>query len=252
MTSLTVPGADNDCSNDFVLHESCSGAGPVPLCLSFARSVGFPLSPSNVHFVYFLPLWTLVTPCSHRTEDYDDLGAPSSPSTPPSTSPTSLSPSPSPSPAPSPSSAPTPSFVFGAVPEQPPAPSSPPPPTLGTGPCSPTPSLFNGASISPLACHEVLVASSLHLDWAQDEGGIGGSGLSMFLPSSRGIAYNPALIALDTTAGVLNLTSTKGSFHESGNDHSSVLGVGLNLPSRCVSSFSPSFLPFFLSISHSL
>jgi N-acetylneuraminic acid mutarotase len=109
------------------------------------------------------------------------------------------------------------------------APPPPPPP----GGCVPSPSQFDGAAVSPLACSEVKVDVPFELSWSGDEGAIVGgggvgTGFRMALPSSNGTGLLPGNAVVGS--GRLTIVTTAGIIHEAVNTQDNALGVGLPLP----------------------
>jgi glucose/arabinose dehydrogenase len=91
------------------------------------------------------------------------------------------------------------------------------------------------SDISPLPCSEVLVRFPYQLDFGSDAGKLSdanliGTGFTMVDPPTKGTGYIADNLALDTQAGVLNITTTAGIGSGAVNSQDNALGVGIDAP----------------------
>jgi glucose/arabinose dehydrogenase/N-acetylneuraminic acid mutarotase len=91
------------------------------------------------------------------------------------------------------------------------------------------------SDISPLACSEVLVRFPYQLDFGSDAGMLSddnlvGTGFTMIDPPTKGAGYMPENLHLDTQAGTLQITTTKGIASGTVNSQDNALGVGIDAP----------------------
>lgn len=111
---------------------------------------------------------------------------------------------------------------------------------LMSGPCVPIPSQFEGESISPLACSQVVVELPFRLNFDGKQIGVKdrlgkSTGLRMFVPSSRlRNPYLKARVVLNTVTRELAIVGHPGSWERSTNTVRNALGVGLPLPTRAI------------------
>ena len=90
-------------------------------------------------------------------------------------------------------------------------------------------------NISPLPCSDVLVAFPYQLDFGSDAGKIldgngVGTGFTMVDPPTNGTGYLPANLAVDTAAGTLKITTTKGIAFKTTDSQDNTLGIGIDAP----------------------
>jgi glucose/arabinose dehydrogenase/N-acetylneuraminic acid mutarotase len=91
------------------------------------------------------------------------------------------------------------------------------------------------SNISPLSCSEVLVQAPYTLDFGSDAGKLVdansvGTGFTMIDPSTNGTGYLPAKLAVDTSSGVLAVSTTNGLASGSIDSQDNALGVGIDAP----------------------
>ena len=87
----------------------------------------------------------------------------------------------------------------------------------------------------PLPCSDVLVAFPYQLDFGSDAGKIldgngVGTGFTMVGPPTNGTGYLPANLAIDTAAGTLKITTTKGTAFNATDSQDNTLGIGIDAP----------------------
>jgi N-acetylneuraminic acid mutarotase/glucose/arabinose dehydrogenase len=90
---------------------------------------------------------------------------------------------------------------------------------------------------APLACSEIRVGLPYTLDFSSDEGKIQdangvGTGFTYVDPPTNGTGYIPSNLAVDTSAGVLNVTTTAGNAFTTANSQDNALAVGFDAPSQ--------------------
>jgi large repetitive protein len=109
----------------------------------------------------------------------------------------------------------------------------------GSSDCSP---------ISLLPCTDVRVEGDLVLNFDGTDGGLldgdgDGTGFTIVDPASNPgnpnptagvVGYRPELLDVDTSSGVLKITTTSGIQFQDNNSLDNALGIGLNLPSQAI------------------
>ena len=91
--------------------------------------------------------------------------------------------------------------------------------------------------LAPLACSEIRVGLPYTLDFSSDEGKIQdatgvGTGFTYVDPPTNGTGYIPSNLAVDNSAGVLNVTTTAGNAFTTANSQDNALAVGFDAPSQ--------------------
>ena len=91
--------------------------------------------------------------------------------------------------------------------------------------------------ISPLECAQVLTRAPYRLDFGSDAGALAagngvGTGFTMIDPSTDGVGYIPAKLAVDTQEGALKVTTTAGLASGVGGTQDNALGVGIDAPDQ--------------------
>jgi large repetitive protein len=89
----------------------------------------------------------------------------------------------------------------------------------------------------PLACSEILVDLPYTLDFGSDHGKIDdqngvGTGFTYVDPPTNGTGYIPQNLHMDTSSGLLEVTTTNGHAHQSVNSQDNALAVGIDAPSQ--------------------
>jgi glucose/arabinose dehydrogenase/N-acetylneuraminic acid mutarotase len=107
----------------------------------------------------------------------------------------------------------------------------------GTATLTVTLTVGGPAECSPLACSEILVQPPYQLGFGSDHGkirdGAGvGTGLTYVAPPKSGSGYLPGNLSMQTSGGVLRVTTTKGLFQTTANSQDNALGVGIDAPSQ--------------------
>ena len=107
----------------------------------------------------------------------------------------------------------------------------------GTATFNVTLTVGGAAECSPLLCSEILVQPPYQLSFGSDHGKIRdgadvGTGFTYVASPKSGSGYLPGNLSMQTSTGVLRVTTTKGLFQTSANSQDNALGVGIDAPSQ--------------------